>query len=229
MDFAFEASPYLIREIHEHLRSILVHLAVTFKFTTTVREPQSMMASLDTQQRLYQPLKGSAIRLLSIKPGFPSEAIECGFVTIANLSESPPYDALSYVWGEQLNADPIVCNGVKTTVTKQLADALQHLRRFPGWGSVIPWREDNPLLSSKNAWNGFARNRHENHDDISGDHEVLLWVDALCINQGDGDERASQVKMMGQIYERVPISAHLAGYLSYFLSSHKLCGMLVVQ
>ncbi|KAF9694941.1 hypothetical protein EKO04_006813 [Ascochyta lentis] len=158
--------------------------------------------SPDPQKQLYQPLQASSIRLLSIKPGFPSEAIECGFVTVTDLHESPPYDALSYVWGVELNADPIICNGIKTIITKQLADALKHLRRFPGWGSVIPWDKDHPLLSSKNAWNGFAKNRHEHYEDSVGAHEVLLWVDALCINQKDDDERANQVKMMGQIYAR---------------------------
>lgn len=32
--------------------------------------------------------------------------------------------------------------------------------------------------------------------------EILVWVDALCINQQDKDERASQVRLMGQIYSR---------------------------
>ncbi|KZM20169.1 hypothetical protein ST47_g5195 [Ascochyta rabiei] len=157
---------------------------------------------LDAQRRLYQPLRGSSIRLLSIKPGFPSEDIECGFVTVSDLHESPSYDALSYVWGEELHADPIICNGVETVITKQLADALTHLRRFPGSGSASPWDKDHPLLSSKNAWNGFARNRHEHYEESVEAHEALLWVDALCINQKDGDERANQVKMMGQIYAR---------------------------
>jgi hypothetical protein len=31
-------------------------------------------------------------------------------------------------------------------------------------------------------------------------HEVLVWVDALCINQQDKDERATQVRLMGHIY-----------------------------
>lgn len=30
--------------------------------------------------------------------------------------------------------------------------------------------------------------------------EVFVWVDALCINQQDKDERACQVRLMGQIY-----------------------------
>lgn len=29
---------------------------------------------------------------------------------------------------------------------------------------------------------------------------ILVWIDALCINQQDKDERASQVRLMGQIY-----------------------------
>jgi len=119
---------------------------------------------------------------------------------VGDLNTAPPYDALSYVWGTELNPDPILCNGVNMTVTKQLADALRHLRRYPGWGSVLPWPKDHPLCSGRNAWNGFARNRHEHHKDSIGEQEVLLWVDALCINQEDATERADQVKMMGKIY-----------------------------
>jgi hypothetical protein len=158
------------------------------------------MASPDVHQRMYQPLGTTSIRLLSIKPGFPTETIECAFVTVADLVESPPYDALSYVWGQEQSADPIICNGVSKIITNQLVDALKHLRRFPGWGSVIPWPEDHPLHSRKNAWKGFARNRHEHHEDSIGSKDILLWVDALCINQEDNVERANQVKMMGKIY-----------------------------
>jgi Heterokaryon incompatibility protein (HET) len=28
-----------------------------------------------------------------------------------------------------------------------------------------------------------------------------LWVDSICINQGDGQEKSEQVRMMGKIYE----------------------------
>jgi Heterokaryon incompatibility protein (HET) len=34
------------------------------------------------------------------------------------------------------------------------------------------------------------------------DKKRLLWIDALCINQGDRDERSSQVMRMGEIYSR---------------------------
>jgi len=32
------------------------------------------------------------------------------------------------------------------------------------------------------------------------DEDVVLWVDAVCINQGDIDERNSQVQLMGTLY-----------------------------
>ncbi|KAK4213207.1 heterokaryon incompatibility protein-domain-containing protein [Rhypophila decipiens] len=40
--------------------------------------------------------------------------------------------------------------------------------------------------------------RHVRDDD----RPLLLWVDAICINQGDLSERASQVEMMADIYKR---------------------------
>lgn len=30
--------------------------------------------------------------------------------------------------------------------------------------------------------------------------DILVWVDALCIDQQNKDERATQVRLMGQIY-----------------------------
>ncbi|KAH8686137.1 heterokaryon incompatibility, partial [Tricladium varicosporioides] len=32
--------------------------------------------------------------------------------------------------------------------------------------------------------------------------EIILWVDALCINQGDTLERTQQVKQMGTVYKK---------------------------
>ncbi|KAI8939245.1 hypothetical protein NX059_005071 [Plenodomus lindquistii] len=162
-----------------------------------------MASSGNPRRTFYQSLGRSSIRLLSINPGFPSEPLECAFVTVANLSDSPSYDALSYVWGTELNAQPIICNGVEVKVTRQLGAALNHLRRFPGWGSVVPWPADHPLHSRRNVWKDFARNRHEHAKcDIEEQGTILLWVDALCINQEDASERAEQVKMMGKIYAR---------------------------
>lgn len=72
------------------------------------------------------------MQLPFIKSGFSTETLERAFVTVAGLAELPPYYALSYVWGKEEDADPISCSSVQMTVTTQLADALKHLRRYPG-------------------------------------------------------------------------------------------------
>ena len=151
---------------------------------------------------IYQSISNRSIRLLSLKPGFPSETIECFLLTVENVEDAPPYEAISYVWGTELAEDPIVCNGVATTVTGNLFDALKHLRPFPNWDSVIPWSAKHPLHSSRRpVWSGFARNRNEQRENVNA-LRTWVWLDALCINQTDVEERATQVKMMRRIYEQ---------------------------
>lgn len=116
---------------------------------------------------LYYPLPVSTsvssktTRNLRIKPGAISAAIQCDLEVI-DLHNEPPYEALSYIWGELTLAQTIRCNGRNKSVTPNLRAALQRLR----------------LL----------------------EEERLIWVDAICINQDDPDERSHQVLLMKQIY-----------------------------
>jgi hypothetical protein len=56
---------------------------------------------------------------------------------------------------------------------------------------------DLPITITKNLYSYLARDRSHN-----GNKPHWLWVDAVCINQNDYDERASQVKIMLNIYKR---------------------------
>ncbi|KAJ4362875.1 hypothetical protein N0V83_009992 [Neocucurbitaria cava] len=150
---------------------------------------------------IYQRLDGRAIRLLSIKPGYWAEPIECE-LQISCLDTAPAYEALSYCWGPEGNPESMVCNGVQMSITQSLADALKHMRRSPEWDSVAPWPESHPLHSKGKAWEAFATNRNERFGRSSGAEGVLLWADAVCINQKDLEEQERQVEMMGEIYKR---------------------------
>lgn len=150
---------------------------------------------------IYQSIGASAIRLLSIKPALVDEQIECALITIDNLSDAPPFEALSYVWGQDQSPHPIICNGVRKSVTSNLDGALRYLRPLPDWDSVSVWSTQNSLHSSHNVWRSFARNRREQRANQTT-LQSLLWVDAICINQNDVAERANQVKLMGGIYQR---------------------------
>ncbi|KAG8670443.1 hypothetical protein FPOAC1_009857 [Fusarium poae] len=77
------------------------------------------------------------------------------------------------------------------------------------WGDLadtLPLRVGGQIIQA-------TRNLHDILDSLqASNYPQKLWIDALCINQDDFEERASQVAMMGDIYSR-------AEYVLAFLSS----------
>lgn len=102
-------------------------------------------------------------RLVTIHPGVRPNVIESSITTHA-LSDHPPYEALSYVWGG-FGEDPYPINldGFRFEVTANLFTAMYYLRR-----------------------------EHESR---------TFWIDSICIDQDDPDERSSQVQLMRDIYK----------------------------
>jgi hypothetical protein len=81
---------------------------------------------------LYYPLPSStSIRLLRLKPGNPADRIECELSTV-ELDEAPPYEAISYVWGDPRTRRRILCNGKKFTCRANLFMALKNVRNHDG-------------------------------------------------------------------------------------------------
>ncbi|KAK8135006.1 Heterokaryon incompatibility protein 6 [Apiospora sp. TS-2023a] len=111
----------------------------------------------------YEPLsRPNDIRLLDILPGASGEPPSIS-LRVANLSDGPGFEALSYVWGDVEKTKDLVCNGQRVQVTANLHDALGQLRL--------------------------------------ADRVRTLWVDALCINQSDLDEKSLQIRIMHLIYK----------------------------
>ncbi|KAK4112701.1 HET-domain-containing protein [Canariomyces notabilis] len=81
------------------------------------------------------------------------------------------FSAVSYTWGTPAKTHRIRCNGKSLAVTENVYDALKNLVR---------------LFFSRNS---FAKGI------------PTLWIDAVCINQGNFAEREEQVKMMRDIYK----------------------------
>jgi hypothetical protein len=69
------------------------------------------------------------------------------------------------------------------------------------WGQDDPSGSHNVSINGTlmpvrpNIWHFLEQMRKETFED-------LLWIDAICINQGDIAERGHQVAVMGQIYEK---------------------------
>jgi hypothetical protein len=113
---------------------------------------------------VYSNLIGlDSIRLLTIHPGKKDDKIRTK-LDITNLQNAPPYEALSYVWGNPNPPIEICCNGINIPVTPNLADALRRIR--------------------------------------DKEKDRVLWIDALCIDQNNLEERSQQVAIMQRIYER---------------------------
>ena len=84
---------------------------------------------------------------------------------------APPHTALSYTWGDLSRKCPITANGKRLDVTQNLQGFFLEID-----------------------------NRRQRAQDSTGWPYGWLWIDALCINQGDPIERSEQVARIIEIY-----------------------------
>ncbi|KAG8170164.1 hypothetical protein KVR01_000909 [Diaporthe batatas] len=95
---------------------------------------------METDKYQYSPLSGSRqIRLLKLHPRGNSEdsQLSVDLITVP-LDEAPPFEALSYAWGDPLPQTEIRCSGLKATIGLSLHGALRQLApRAPEPGRLI--------------------------------------------------------------------------------------------
>jgi len=63
----------------------------------------------------YQPLDNDEIRLITLQPSEGVQPITCA-VSHVSLASKPEFEALSYLWGDQVNEKRIVMGGVLVAV-----------------------------------------------------------------------------------------------------------------
>lgn len=159
----------------------------------TVASSTTIARSAQERSRLYKAqLTGDKIRLLRLLPGSGNARIQCHLTEVA-IVNSPPYETLSYVWGDANVTEPILCNGETLHVTANLANALRRIRAGISKGQ--------PKDGTDNA-DKSLRNINVIRRTDASPSSPLLWVDAICINQADIVERSHQVPLMGAIYSR---------------------------
>jgi hypothetical protein len=129
----------------------------------------------------YPPLDASKreIRLLKLDMSGPVNDIHCE-LQVASLDEQPEYEALSYTWGGfALEKLEISISNRSFLVTRNLFYALRNLKQpFTAVPTLTRWALE-----------------------INSERYLVLWIDAICINQEDVLERNSQVQLMWSIYE----------------------------
>jgi hypothetical protein len=118
----------------------------------------------DHLDKIYTPLNsaGKEIRLLKIASGPEDGPLHCSLEPVS-LNDAR-YTALSYCWGDANDRIAITVNGQTISVTRNLENALRHMRNL--------------------------------------DQGMVVWADAICINQQDAAEKNVQVGAMGDIYSK---------------------------
>jgi hypothetical protein len=134
----------------------------------------------ETPALTYDRLNDDEIRLISFADNYDQAegAISCRLERV-RLSQNPVFFALSYAWGDGDTRKPLLVNGHPFRATQNLHNALSQIRQHAPTLQKIVRRE-----SASESWT------------------FQLWVDALCINQEDVDERSSQVPRMKDVYAR---------------------------
>lgn len=135
----------------------------------------------------YEPLDRDAkeIRLISIMPSEDDdEPLSCLMTKTTISASKTNYMALSYCWGD---------------MEKQQGITISNFHKNPE-GTPI-FEPFNPFRVTENLFNALKSIRRTLQAQEAPFLSVRFWVDALCINQGDNEERAHQVSMMDQIYE----------------------------
>ncbi|KAF8855940.1 HET-domain-containing protein [Acephala macrosclerotiorum] len=146
--------------------------------------------SLDTFKypTLDTPRTIRLVKLHQETDGFDSP-IMCSIRTVSLDDKELRFRAMSYCWGDYSKPGTIWMNGRVFTVRKNLENALRRLR-------TNQFCCCNLLCSCSNdPWYPETVDKHFTSP-------KLLWIDALCINQEDNEERGQQVTLMRDIYRR---------------------------
>lgn len=137
------------------------------------------------QSPIYQKLDSSRSEIRLLKRLEGGSGVNWS-LSIVSLNEKPRFTALSYVWGTSNETEEITLNGQGFPVKKSLGTALQYVHSH--WKAAL----SPPKSRRRPSWMSKVFS--------SKKRPMFLWVDAVCINQNDIEERNSQVPLMKDIF-----------------------------
>ncbi|KAI0550384.1 heterokaryon incompatibility protein-domain-containing protein [Xylaria curta] len=121
------------------------------------------------------------IRLLDLLPATTSKILTARIRRFPLDDETPPYIAVSHVWGDEKLTSPMHiesgCGNRKIQISRRLESLLIGLLC-------------HTVDSLPDLW------------DNDGSNRLPMWIDMACINQTDVGEKASQIPLMRRIYSR---------------------------
>ncbi|KAK5083204.1 hypothetical protein LTR05_007088 [Lithohypha guttulata] len=144
--------------------------------------------SSTSEALLYQEMKGTQMRLLRLRNNGSekiTESADIGDLIIVDLNSGtlPQYTALSYTWGKEDRPNRMIVSGNTIMLTNNLFDILQTIqsaRTRSNSGGLCDLVQ-KPLMN-------------------------YIWIDAICINQDDKNEKKSQVDLMASIFGQASLT-----------------------
>lgn len=165
----------------------------------------------------YLPLDlPSETRILTIHPGSKDDEIKCSLSHIKIGSEEAKYEALSYCWSKCTEREPptpdttlgfaIHSTALADEHPSTFYENFQQYLRIPGCESLY-YRlggrapggtilcDKHPIVVGGELYAalGHLRSFHD-------DEPFNIWIDAICVNQYDVEERNEHVRIMDRIY-----------------------------
>jgi hypothetical protein len=164
----------------------------TFTWNTTAQLDRKDMSAMvvkhdilgDVKRYQYASISTAEFRLLRISPGPFGSDLRCSLkvVSLAKIKIAVlEFQALSYAWGTN-NPDCVIL--------------LDDIPKIDASSSAVDTKEPGACLvrgSLFHALKGFHQT----------DFYSWLWVDALCINQVNENEKSQQIPKMPDIYSNV--------------------------
>jgi hypothetical protein len=123
----------------------------------------------------YMPLQPGQFRLLILLPGSESDDLVINLTT-EHFGSTNQYVAISYCWGSSEKPESLLCRS-QTSIKITEDNSLLSIGRIPITTNL--YRMLRSLRSIEDC--------------------MILWIDAICINQDDVVEKTTQVQMMHYI------------------------------
>jgi hypothetical protein len=161
---------------------------------STVKGKLALVRKAANSLYRYRRIRSDQVRLLVVKPapGAPNDPLNATLMTIDDVqleSGKHSYTALSYNWGEsEADHTMIIQDDLRSRPISSMQDLVDGAMAKKGLGA-------KQMLIRHNLHDALRQLRK-----ASGGKHLLIWVDALCINQGDDGEKQEQVMKMAHIY-----------------------------
>ncbi|KAK4935186.1 hypothetical protein LTR10_023717 [Elasticomyces elasticus] len=167
-----------LRRLDDAVSAIMKRLEISVPNDTV----QGSTAQEDDKPYTYRALDSanSEIRLLALDLAGGDEDNLSGKLVHVSLEKQLPtdlnqYNALSYVWGDPKMQKCISIEGHPLMITESLESVLQHMKQL-----VIQNRQQ---ITNTTRWSYW-------------------WIDQICINQSDIEERSNQVSLLRRVYKK---------------------------